>query len=43
MLNADMTPNLRTAQVKDQVNLDYDYWAKNGEAMSAQWNEWLLK
>lgn len=43
MLNADLAPNLPTAHVKDQVNLDYAYWAKNGEAISAQWNEWLLK
>ena len=42
-LNADLAPNLPTAHVKDQVNLDYAYWAKHGEAISAQWNEWLVK
>ena len=42
-LNADLAPSLPTAHVKDQVNLDYAYWAKNGEAISAQWNEWLVK
>lgn len=42
-LNADLAPSLPTAHVKDQINLDYAYWAKNGEAISAQWNEWLVK
>jgi putative spermidine/putrescine transport system substrate-binding protein len=42
-LNSDLAPSLPTAHVKDQVNLDYAYWAKNGEAISAQWNEWLVK
>lgn len=42
-LNADLAPSLPTAHVEEQVNLDYAYWAKNGEAISAQWNEWLVK
>lgn len=42
-LNADLAPNLPTAHTGDQVNLDFAYWAKNGEAISAQWNEWLVK
>lgn len=42
-LKGDLAPNLPTAYAKDQITLDYAYWAKNGPAIAARWNEWLVK
>ena len=42
-LKADLAPNLPTAYAQDQVTLDFAYWAKNGQAIAARWNEWLVK
>ena len=42
-LKAELAPNLPTAYAKDQITLDYAYWAKNGPAIAARWNEWLVK
>uniref|UniRef100_UPI0010706A4A Fluorescent GABA Sensor precursor n=1 Tax=Pseudomonas fluorescens TaxID=294 RepID=UPI0010706A4A len=41
--NANLAPNLPTAYVKDQITLDFAYWAKNGPAIATRWNEWLVK
>ncbi|HKS15492.1 MAG TPA: polyamine ABC transporter substrate-binding protein [Pseudomonas sp.] len=43
LLTPKMAPNLPTAHTKDQINLDLAYWAKNGPAIAARWNEWLVK
>jgi putative spermidine/putrescine transport system substrate-binding protein len=37
------SPNLPTAYAKDQITLDFAYWAKNGPAIATRWNEWLVK
>lgn len=42
-LDKDLAPNLPTAYAQDQVTLDFAYWAKNGQAIAARWNEWLVK
>lgn len=42
-LDSTLAPNLPTAYVKDQITLDYAYWAKNGPAIATRWNEWLVK
>ncbi|MDZ5603845.1 ABC transporter substrate-binding protein [Pseudomonas sp. RP23018S] len=42
-LDSKLAPNLPTAHVEDQVTLDFAYWAKNGQAIAARWNEWLVK
>ena len=42
-LDSGLAPNLPTAYAKDQITLDYAYWAKNGPAIATRWNEWLVK
>jgi putative spermidine/putrescine transport system substrate-binding protein len=42
-LKPELAPNLPTAHVSDQITLDFAYWAKNGQAIAARWNEWLVK
>ncbi|WP_060510893.1 polyamine ABC transporter substrate-binding protein [Pseudomonas sp. NBRC 111124] len=42
-LDSKLAPNLPTAYAQDQVSLDFAYWAKNGQAIAARWNEWLVK
>ncbi|WP_296268486.1 polyamine ABC transporter substrate-binding protein [Pseudomonas sp. UBA6562] len=42
-LDSDLAKNLPTAYAADQVTLDFAYWAKNGQAIAARWNEWLVK
>ncbi|MGH8435825.1 MAG: ABC transporter substrate-binding protein [Pseudomonas sp.] len=42
-LKSELAPNLPTAYAKDQITLDYAYWAKNGAAIATRWNEWLVK
>ena len=42
-LDKALAPNLPTAYAQDQVTLDFAYWAKNGQAIAARWNEWLVK
>ena len=42
-LDKYLAPNLPTAHAQDQVTLDFAYWAKNGQAIAARWNEWLVK
>ncbi|MQG93026.1 polyamine ABC transporter substrate-binding protein [Pseudomonas sp. MN1F] len=42
-LDEKLAPNLPTAYAQDQVTLDFAYWAKNGQAIAARWNEWLVK
>ncbi|RCL27000.1 ABC transporter substrate-binding protein [Pseudomonas sp. AFG_SD02_1510_Pfu_092] len=42
-LDKDLAQNLPTAYAQDQVTLDFAYWAKNGQAIAARWNEWLVK
>lgn len=42
-LDPQLAPNLPTAHAQDQVTLDFAYWAKNGQAIAARWNEWLVK
>jgi putative spermidine/putrescine transport system substrate-binding protein len=43
LLDAALAPNLSTAHVKDQITLDFAYWAKNGPSIATRWNEWLVK
>ncbi|WP_213880922.1 ABC transporter substrate-binding protein [Pseudomonas sp. dw_358] len=42
-LDSALAPSLPTAYPKDQITLDFAYWAKNGEAIATRWNEWLVK
>ena len=42
-LDKHLAQNLPTAYAQDQVTLDFAYWAKNGQAIAARWNEWLVK
>ncbi|WP_296258209.1 MULTISPECIES: polyamine ABC transporter substrate-binding protein [unclassified Pseudomonas] len=42
-LDSTLAPNLPTAYGKDQITLDFAYWAKNGPAIATRWNEWLVK
>ncbi|MFW0755118.1 ABC transporter substrate-binding protein [Pseudomonas sp. H11T01] len=42
-LDSVLAPNLPTAYAKDQITLDFAYWAKNGQSIATRWNEWLLK
>ncbi len=42
-LDSSLAPNLPTAYAKDQITLDFAYWAKNGPAIATRWNEWLVK
>jgi putative spermidine/putrescine transport system substrate-binding protein len=42
-LDSVLAPNLPTAYAKDQITLDFAYWAKNGQTIATRWNEWLLK
>lgn len=42
-LDSTLAPNLPTAYAKDQITLDFAYWAKNGPAIATRWNEWLVK
>ncbi|WP_426153197.1 ABC transporter substrate-binding protein [Pseudomonas sp. DC3000-4b1] len=42
-LDSTLARNLPTAYAKDQITLDYAYWAKNGPAIATRWNEWLVK
>ncbi len=42
-LDSALAPNLPTAYAKDQITLDFAYWAKNGQAIATRWNEWLVK
>ncbi|RJG13591.1 extracellular solute-binding protein [Pseudomonas cavernicola] len=42
-LKPELAPNLPTAYAKDQITLDFAYWAKNGPAIATRWNEWLVK
>lgn len=42
-LKGELAANLPTAYAKDQITLDYAYWAKNGPDIAARWNEWLVK
>lgn len=42
-LDSTLAENLPTAYAKDQVTLDFAYWAKNGQDIAARWNEWLVK
>jgi putative spermidine/putrescine transport system substrate-binding protein len=43
LLKPELAPNLPTAYAKDQITLDFAYWAKNGPAIATRWNEWLVK
>ncbi|WP_460418999.1 ABC transporter substrate-binding protein [Pseudomonas sp. microsymbiont 2] len=43
LLKPELAGNLPTAYAQDQVTLDFAYWAKNGQAIAARWNEWLVK
>ena len=43
LLDKKMAANLPTAHTDDQIKLDLAYWAKNGPAIAARWNEWLVK
>ncbi|UVJ46131.1 polyamine ABC transporter substrate-binding protein [Pseudomonas sp. LS1212] len=43
LLKEELAPNLPTAYAKDQITLDFAYWAKNGPAIATRWNEWLVK
>jgi putative spermidine/putrescine transport system substrate-binding protein len=42
-LDSTLAPNLSTAHIKDQITLDFAYWAKNGPSIATRWNEWLVK
>jgi len=42
-LDSVLAPNLPTAYGKDQITLDFAYWAKNGPEIATRWNEWLVK
>ncbi|MFF7705855.1 extracellular solute-binding protein [Pseudomonas sp. NPDC007930] len=42
-LDSTLASNLPTAYGKDQITLDFAYWAKNGPAIATRWNEWLVK
>jgi putative spermidine/putrescine transport system substrate-binding protein len=42
-LDSTLAPNLSTAHLKDQITLDFAYWAKNGPSIATRWNEWLVK
>ncbi|WP_407309320.1 ABC transporter substrate-binding protein [Pseudomonas sp. nanlin1] len=42
-LDPALAPNLPTAYAKDQITLDFAYWAKNGSSIATRWNEWLVK
>ncbi|QXH44892.1 ABC transporter substrate-binding protein [Pseudomonas xanthosomatis] len=42
-LDKQLATNLPTNYPNDQVTLDFAYWAKNGQAIAARWNEWLVK
>lgn len=42
-LDSVLAPNLPTAYPKDQITLDFAYWAKNGPEIATRWNEWLVK
>ena len=42
-LDSVLASNLPTAYAKDQITLDFAYWAKNGSAIATRWNEWLVK
>ncbi|NBA97374.1 polyamine ABC transporter substrate-binding protein [Pseudomonas sp. R5(2019)] len=43
LLKPELAPNLPTAYAKDQITLDFAYWAKNGPDIATRWNEWLVK
>jgi putative spermidine/putrescine transport system substrate-binding protein len=42
-LDSTLAPNMPTAYAKDQITLDFAYWATNGSAIATRWNEWLVK
>lgn len=42
-LDSTLAPNMPTAHAKDQITLDFAYWAKNGPDIATRWNEWLVK
>ncbi|SQF99269.1 polyamine ABC transporter periplasmic protein [Paucimonas lemoignei] len=42
-LDSTLAPNMPTAYAKDQITLDFAYWAKNGPDIATRWNEWLVK
>lgn len=43
LIEPSLLTNLPTNYAKDQVSLDYKYWAKNGQDIAKRWNNWLLK
>ncbi|MFD1382098.1 ABC transporter substrate-binding protein [Rhodanobacter aciditrophus] len=43
LIDDGLNAYLPTSYADDQVSLDYQYWAKNGQEISARWNNWLLK
>lgn len=43
LIDEGLNAYLPTSYSEDQVSLNYQYWAKNGQAISSQWNSWLLK
>ncbi|WP_353666343.1 ABC transporter substrate-binding protein [Marinomonas sp. THO17] len=43
LIDSGLNAYLPTSYTSDQVSLDYQYWAKNGQEISARWNTWLLK
>ncbi|WP_279027454.1 polyamine ABC transporter substrate-binding protein [Gibbsiella quercinecans] len=42
-ITPELASSLSTAHEKDQVSLDYVYWAQHGDEIAARWNEWLVK
>ncbi|UFH50749.1 ABC transporter substrate-binding protein [Pseudomonas sp. KNUC1026] len=42
-LDSTLAKSQPSAYKDEQITLDYAYWAKNGPAIAARWNEWLVK
>ncbi|MBJ7555352.1 ABC transporter substrate-binding protein [Marinomonas spartinae] len=43
LMEKGLTTYLPTHYSKEQVSLNYKYWAKHGEEIAKRWNAWLLK
>jgi len=41
LLDAHALRNMPTSYRDEQINLDFKYWSKHGEEISARWNRWL--
>lgn len=43
LIDEGLAAYLPTNYASDQISLNYQYWAENGQKIAKRWNEWLLQ